>query len=271
VQIIDLSLPIKNNATEPEPPRIKYLSHKKGGFLLGLAALVSKQGIIKNIFKYLSGSFRITSKDFPEGIGLAWEEIKANTHTGTHLDAPYHFGPTFNGKPAKTIDKVPLHWCFGNGVLLDMRHKKSGEVISLEDIISELKRINHHIQPFDIVLIMTGADKYWGRPEYLEVHPGVSPEVVIWLVDRGVKVIGTDAYGFDRPFKCMVEDYIRTKDNSYLWPAHFIGRVKEYVHIEKLTNLSAIPKPYGFKVACFPIKVEHASAAWARVVAIIDD
>jgi kynurenine formamidase len=67
----------------------------------------------------------------------------------------------------------------------------------------------------------------------------------------------------------MIGDYFRTKDNSYLWPSHLFGRKKEYCHIERLANLDKLPKPYGFKIACFPVKIKKVGASWARVVAII--
>ena len=274
MQIIDLSLPLKNKAMEPEEPKIKYLNHKKGALLLGLAALIVKGSImatLKNFFLYLLGIFRVIPSDFPEGIGLAWEKIIAGTHAGTHLDAPYHFGPISEGKPARTIDNLPLEWCFGNGVVLDMRHKKPGEVISSIDVQNELERIDYHIQPFDIVLIMTGADKHWDRSDYLDCHPGMSREATLWLIEQGVRVMGIDAYGFDRPFKNMIQDYLKTRDKSHLWPAHLAGRVSEYAHLERLANLDAIPVPYGFKVACFPMKIEGASAGWTRAVAIVGE
>jgi kynurenine formamidase len=65
----------------------------------------------------------------------------------------------------------------------------------------------------------------------------------------------------------MMADFIRTHDGRYLWPAHFFGRKREYAHIERLANLSALKKPNGFKIACFPIKIKDTGAAWARVVA----
>ena len=43
-----------------------------------------------------------------------------STHSGTHVDAPLHYGPSANGH-TRTIDEVPLEWCFGNGVRLDFR------------------------------------------------------------------------------------------------------------------------------------------------------
>jgi kynurenine formamidase len=69
----------------------------------------------------------------------------------------------------------------------------------------------------------------------------------------------------------MAADYSETKNGRVVWPAHFAGITKEYCHIEKLANLDKIPKPHGFKVAVFPIKIKGASAGWARPVAIIEE
>lgn len=216
--------------------------------------------------------FGVDPKDlvYSNGLGWAFEEIHLITHSGTHVDAPFHFHPISEGKLAKTIDKCPLEWFYGDGVRLDLRHKKPGEEITVEDLKEALDKIGYKIKPGDIVLIWTDTDKKAGTPEYFE-HPGMSREATLWLVEQGVKVIGIDAYGFDRPFKVMAEEYKRTGDGRKIWPAHYAGIEKEYCHIEKLANLDKIPKPYGFKVACFPVKIARATAGWCRAVAIIEE
>ncbi|MDI6795176.1 MAG: cyclase family protein, partial [bacterium] len=132
-KVIDLSLPLSPVGPEHDQPRISYTDHKKGAFWLGLAGLLYKGSHIpdhiKSLFLYLTGRYRIRAKEWPDGLGLAWEEIKMDTHAGTHLDAPYHFGPTSEGREAKRIDEIPLKWCFSDGVVLDMRHKEAGSFI----------------------------------------------------------------------------------------------------------------------------------------------
>jgi kynurenine formamidase len=91
----------------------------------------------------------------------------------------------------------------------------------------------------------------------------------LWLVDRGIKVIGVDMYGLDRKFGDMTEEFKRTGDGSVLWEAHFAGLTREYCQIEKLANLDRIPRPHGFKVSCLPVKVEGGSAGWCRAVAFV--
>jgi kynurenine formamidase len=154
-------------------------------------------------------------------------------------------------------------------VVLDVTHKKAGEEIDIADFKKALEKIGYALKPFDIVLVMTGATKYYGKANYPQMHAGTTRESTLWLVDQGIKVMGIDAWGWDKPFNAMVND-VREGKKEKLWAAHFAGKEKEYCHIENLTNLDRIPKPYGFKVAVFPIKIEHAGGGWTRAVAIID-
>ncbi len=271
--IIDLSLPIEDDIDNTFPTYIERLNHADGADYLGWVVAKSKGRPfferVKNIIKYYLGTRRITRSDMPDNMFISHETVTASVHMGTHIDAPYHFGPVCEGKEAKDIEDIPLEWCFSNGVVLDMSHKKNGDAITIKDIESSLKKIRYKIKPMDIVLLKTGADKYNGTKKYLTDFPGVSREATEWLVNKGVKIVGVDFLGFDRPYPYMIGDYFRTKDNSHLWPSHLFGRKKEYCHIERLANLDKIPKPYGFKVACFPVKIKNVGASWARVVAIV--
>jgi kynurenine formamidase len=250
VKIIDLSVPLVNKSFEPWPPVIHFFDHREGA-------------------REASRAMGVRPDDFPDGLGAAMEEIHAITHTGTHLDAPWHFGPTSEGRPAKTIDQIPLQWCYGNGVVLDFRYKKRGEGIYVEDVKEALKKIPYIIVPYDIILIMTGTDKFIEDPQYPDLHPGMTEDATLWLIEQGVKVMGIDAYGWDRPFSILKKEF--EQGTGKVWPAHILGRKKEYCHIEKLANLDKIPKPFGFKVAVFPINILKASAAWCRAVAIIEE
>jgi kynurenine formamidase len=80
--------------------------------------------------------------------------------------------------------------------------------------------------------------------------------------------MGIDAWGWDRPFDVMIEEFRAGVKNKF-WAAHFAGREKEYFHLENLTNLDKLP-PFGFKLAVFPIKIKAAGAAWVRAVAILE-
>ncbi|MDY7082272.1 MAG: cyclase family protein, partial [Halobacteria archaeon] len=229
-ELVDLSIGIEPGvASEPWPPQIDYFDHEEGAEMLSenLRAL---------------GASDATADDFPDGMGLAWEEVQAIPHTGTHLDAPWHYGPEVDGEEAKTVDEVPLDWCRGEAVVLDFRSMDSGEEIGVDDVKQRLDELDHELVEGEIVLIQTGADELWGSPEYLMEFPGMGAEATKWVVEQGVKVIGTDAYGFDKPFSTMAERFGESGDSDELWPAHFAGREVEYCQIEKMANLDELPR-----------------------------
>ena len=251
-RFIDLSAPITNSSPDAiNRMQITYASHKETAQTLGKG-------------------FGLEPSDLPDGLLAAVENVTLSTHSGTHVDAPWHFGPTSEGRPAKTIDEVPLEWCFGDGVVLDLTHKTRGEGITVQDLQEALARIDYRLKPFDIVLIRTDTDKRYHEPNYENLHPGMTREATLWLIEQGVKVMGIDAWGWDRPFDDMVQEYKEGKI-KLVWEAHYAGKDREYCHIEKLANLDRIPRPYGFTVAVFPVKVERASAGWTRAVAIVEE
>lgn len=252
-QLIDLAVSIVPDAPhEPWKPKVQYQTHEGKGL------------------DWVKATFGVTEEDLVQsgGKGAAIEEVTAITHAGTHVDAPWHYGPESEGKPAKKVDELPLDWFFSDGVVLDLRHKRPGEKIGAYDLEEALRRINYSLKPLDIVMIMTGCDRHLGSEEYFE-QPGMTRESTLWLVEQGIKVIGIDAYGFDRKFADMAKEFEETGDGRVIWEAHFAGIEREYCQIEKLANLEEIPRPTEFKVACFPVKVQGASAGWCRPVAFV--
>ena len=255
MKIIDLSSPVSNNSPdEINKMEITYIDHTESARGMGHFAQFAD----------------LDRSALPDGKFAATEIITLSTHSGTHLDAPWHYGPTSGGKPAKTIDKIPLEWCYGDGVVLDLSYKRRGEGITKEDIEQSLSKINYTLKPFDIVLIRTDSSKHFNEPGYENMQPGMTREATLWLINQGVKVMGIDAWGWDRPIDVMAAEH-KSGIKGKVFEAHFAGRGKEYCHIEKLANLDQIPEPYGFKVAVFPVKVENGSAGWTRAVAILEE
>lgn len=70
--------------------------------------------------------------------------LNITTHSGTHMDAPWHYASTTNGgQPVFGIDELPLEWCLQPGVKLDFRHLPDGHVVTATELEDELRRINH--------------------------------------------------------------------------------------------------------------------------------
>jgi kynurenine formamidase len=247
--IIDLSVPLEESVSEPIRPQVAFEDHDMTAPLLG------------QIFGCEVG-------ELPDGKGWASETVTLITHAGTHVDAPYHYFPTCGGERARTIDELPLDWFLRPGVRIDLRELERGTRIEPEHLSAALG--GYELQPYEIVLLWTGADAEWGTPTYPVAGSGLGREGTLWLLDRGVKVIGTDAWGLDRPFDVLRAEYEETGDPSRLWEAHRVGIDREYCQIEKLHGLGALPGATGFTVSCLPVKITGASAGWCRAVAIVD-
>jgi kynurenine formamidase len=220
----------------------------------------------------LAGFFPgLQASDLPDSEAWAIERIELITHNGTHLDAPYHFASTMNqGERAITIDEVPLDWCFQPGVKLDFTRFDDGYVATAEDVEAELARIGHVLSPLEIVVVNTSAGKRYGQHDYVTAGCGMGYEATMFLLERGIRLTGTDGWSWDAPFVYTKEKYLETGDASLIWEGHKAGRDIGYCHLEKLHNLEALP-PAGFTIACFPMKIRAASAGWTRAVAIFEE
>lgn len=254
MKIIDLSKTIQYYPKDPSfmKIKIKHKPHKASKWIL----------------RYYGMPFRLFPKKF---IGWANDEIKKmGVHSSTHVDAPWHYAPTSEGKPAKTIDEVPLEWCFGEGIVIDMKHKADFDPITSKDIIGFLEKENVALKPNMIVLIKTGRDKYMGTEDYLNKGTGMTAESTEWLIKQGIKMMGTDQWGWDLPIPYLIEQAKKSNNSEKFWEAHLVGVDYEYCHMEQLTNLDALPVT-GFQVAAFPLKIKGGSAGPARVVAILNE
>ena len=255
MKIIDLSICIENEIVSDPPafkPKIDYLNHLES---------------FPRLAQFFPG---LRPEDLPDGEAWAVERVQLTTHNGTHLDAPWHFASTMNGgERAITIDEVPLDWCFRPGIKLDFRAKPDGYVVTGRDVAEELDRIAYQVQPLDIVLVNTRAGERYGHDDYVTSGCGMGYEATMYLLERGVRVTGTDAWSWDAPFVHTAKRYRETGDAAIIWEGHKASRDVGYCHLEKLTNLDALPSS-GFRVSCFPTKVKAASAGWTRAVAIFD-
>lgn len=255
MRFIDLSMPLDDVIPVDPPflrPKIEYKDH-----IAGRKDMYAMYGILPD--------------QLPEGQGLAAETVKMTTHAGTHIDAPWHYHPTMNGgEKAWTIDEVPLDWFFRPGVKLNLRHLPSGRLVTPQDIDDALARIGHDLQPFEIVLMHTVACDAYGRDDYIDTGIGFGRDATLHLTGRGIRVVGTDAWGWDLPVSVNRRLFEETGDASVVWEGHKAGADVGYCQIEKLRHLDELPDT-GFTVACFPTKVRGASAGWTRAVAILED
>jgi kynurenine formamidase len=250
---VDLSAPI-----EPSPPdspdllrtEIEYEDHARGA-------------------KAIEGLLGVAPELLRDGEGWAVETfLRLGTHNSTHVDAPWHYNSTIGGERAQTIDELPLEWFHAPGVVLDFSEREDGDAIDTPDVQRELDGIGHALSPLDIVLVRTGRDAFYAEPDYMIRGPGVTAAATRWLFEQGVRVMGIDAWGWDRPLHLQAQEARERAEPGIFWAAHQADL--PYSQIERLFSLGALPST-GFIVSCFPLRLVGGSAAPARVVAILDD
>ncbi|MEV0737048.1 cyclase family protein [Streptomyces sp. NPDC050549] len=257
MRIIDLSSPIDADGWEPDPVRHEIMSPAEGA-----------RHMSEEMKQHFGLDFDPT--DLPDGELLSLDTLTLTSHTGTHVDAPSHYGSKATYGIPRHIDRMPLEWFLRPGMLLDVSDVGTG-VIGCDRIKAELDRVGREPEPLDIVLLRTGAARHAGTLSYFTEFAGLDGPATEFLLDLGVRVIGTDAWSLDAPFTDMIRRYQESGDTSVLWPAHFAGRRTEYCQIERLAHLEDLPGPTGFQVCCFPVKIRNAGAGWARAVALVDE
>lgn len=243
-KLLDLSVFLAPSPSEVIPVEIEPMDHQAGG-------------------RHLAELVGVAQSALPGGMAWASERIHAGTHSGTHVDAPFHYSPTCNGAPARTIDELPLEWFFGPAVCIHAAGEDTARLIDKEEFFRVEERIGHRVQAREIVLFDTGAARHYGSPDYNDCGRGISPELIELLCDRGVKVIGTDAWSIDPPLVRM-----GGATHQPVWAAHYVGKSREFCAIERLCNLDLLPEQ-GFWISCFPVKVLRGSGAWIRAVAFL--
>ncbi|HEU4977592.1 MAG TPA: cyclase family protein [Solirubrobacteraceae bacterium] len=252
-RFVDLSAPITQSPPElPEPLRteIEYRDHAQGA-------------------QHIEQMLGVPAELLRDGEGWAVETFRNfGTHNSTHVDAPWHYNSTVGGERARTIDELPLEWFHQPGVVLDFAHKDDGDAVTAEEAQAELERIGHALAPLEIVLVRTGRDAFYGEPDYMARGCGVTAEATRWLFEQGVRVMGIDAWGWDRPLHLQAAEAVERREPGIFWAAHQADL--PYSQIERLCNLGELP-PVGFTVSCFPLRLVGGSAAPARAVAVLHD
>jgi kynurenine formamidase len=245
---IDLSAPIR-----PDPPELhdvlrtdlSYEDHAAGA-----AAIQAFFGVEPALLR--------------DGEGWATETFtRLGTHSSTHVDAPWHYNSTIAGNRAQTIDELPLEWFFAPGLVLDATDRADGAALDVADVRERLPRA---LAARDIVLVHSGRDAFYDELDYVARGPGVTAGATRWLYEQGVRVMGIDAWGWDAPLHLQAQRAKAERRSGIFWAAHQVDLA--YAQIERMMNLGELP-PQGFTVACFPLRIVGASAAPARVVAIV--
>ncbi|WP_347548578.1 cyclase family protein [Pseudalkalibacillus hwajinpoensis] len=121
--------------------------------------------------------------------GYQVTQLYIGSHTGTHVDAPFHFQ-----KEGERIDQSSLTKFMAPGLVIDVTGKKPAEQITMDDVADQIESV----VPGTIVLFHTGWSKHIGTETYFE-HPYLSVDIINSLLDKGVTTFFIDALNVDPP------------------------------------------------------------------------
>jgi kynurenine formamidase len=184
-----------------------------------------------------------------EGQGVNVLEVHLGSHTGTHVDAPFHFIPE-----GPVLEGTDLDRFIGNGVIVDVTGHEARQPITPGD----LEPYEDHLGPGVVVALRTGwSDRFLGTDRYLD-HPYLDPATARRLLDLGLRTVAIDALNLDET----------VVDGPASFPAHMAFLGAGGVFAENLRNLGAVD--FDDPLLCLlPIRLgANADGAPCRAVAL---
>lgn len=176
--------------------------------------------------------------------GFTEKIINMYTHTGTHLDAPYHIL-----KEGRTLDDYNLEKFVGQGTIIDVRGIV-GNQIQRKDI----EPYEECISLSEFVIMHTGWSKYWGMEDYYYNYPCFTQESIKWLSQFDLKGVGMDTISID---SIDTTNFIN----------HVILMKRDMIIIENLCNLESIDNK-SFLLVVVPLKIIDSDGSPVRATAI---
>lgn len=182
--------------------------------------------------------------------GYESETIFLSTHTGTHIDVPFHF--TTSGRRLHEFDVKEF---FADALVLDFRHKKPETHITAEDLRVSFQEAKGSSRGTEMVILRTGWDKMVDAPNYFEDSIGLSKDGAEFLVKKNFKIVGIDGPNIDHP-------------KSLDYPAHNTLLSNGLCVVENIRNLDKVVMA-RFLFVGLPLRIVDASGSPIRAVAII--
>ncbi len=182
-------------------------------------------------------------------------------HSGTHMDAPYHFFSNL-----RHVDELPVDCLIGPGIVVDLSAKKGCVAIQAADILAWESASGESIQPGDIALLRTDHYKTWhlgpqGEAFWKNGWPYLDRSAVEYLAGKHIKALGVETFSPDMELPQDGAEVDRSSHHTFL--------PKGILVMECLARLDEIPAPRCLVIA-LPLKLAGGSGSPVRVVAVVD-
>lgn len=188
--------------------------------------------------------------------------IHAGSHTGTHVDAPFHVRAD-----GARLDELDLGLFHGPAVVADVRGLPPRAAIGWP----ALEPYAEKLRPGVVLVLHTGWSVHFGTHAYL-AHPWLTADAARRIVATGVRTVAVDALSPDPtepdPTEPDPTETSPTAGDNGPFPAHRILLGAGGVIVENLTNVAAIAQLPDPVLSCFPLALAGADGAPVRAVAM---
>ncbi len=194
-----------------------------------------------------------TAPQYTTGYSYTNRLLTFPDHTSTHVDAPRHFDARPDAPDTATM---PLEWCYGPAVCLDVAAPRDPAWIDVEDLEAACARHGYAIAGEIVLLNFGHYRRTYPHPEFFTRYPGLTPDAVRWLHARGVRNFGVEGPNPGHP-----------QDETFA--VHLLCQQLGMIHMEGLANLEAVAGQ-RFTFIGFPLKIRDGSGSPIRAVAVMD-
>jgi len=181
--------------------------------------------------------------------GYNLELLFLSSHTGTHMDAPYHFL-----KKGQKIDQIVIQRLVTEAVLIKIR-KNADQSITKADIQKFEKKFGI-IEDGSTVIFHTGWQKNLNKQFYFLKNPGLAVSAAKYLASKKINLVGIDSPSIDL-------------GKNTKFSVHRILAKDGILIVENLTNLNKI-KSEEFHFVVAPLKFKNATGSPVRAMALVD-
>ncbi len=183
--------------------------------------------------------------------GFLAESLFLVSHTGTHVDAPWHFEPE-----GEKLDALDLERFVVPGHVLAVPGLGARERITPRHLLEARDRLDQPVRRGDAILLRTGWDRHLRQPAYLFDNPGLSGDAAVELVRWRPSLVGIDAANMD----CA---------GDLAYPAHHALLRSSVLVLENVANLAAL-KGRRFVLVALPLRLRGATGSPVRLVALME-
>jgi len=181
--------------------------------------------------------------------GYNLELLFLSSHTGTHIDAPFHFV-----KNGKKIHEILPERLVNEAALIKIKKKANQSILKTD--IQKFEKKHGQIKSGTAVVFWTGWQKNLEEEFYFSKNPGLAVSAAKYLVSKKINLVAIDSPSIDL-------------GSDLKFSVHHILAKNNILIVENLANLEKINSD-KFHLITSPLKLKNATGSPIRAFGFVD-